>query len=99
MQEICKVCGYPIEFCVCRTIEREAQKIKISVEARKFGKNITVVEGITENAKEIVSQLKQMLACGGTYKNNKIELQGDHRNKIKEILMKLGYGENQIEVI
>ncbi|MEJ2267945.1 MAG: stress response translation initiation inhibitor YciH, partial [Nanoarchaeota archaeon] len=36
------------------------------------------------------------LACGGTYKGNSIELQGDHRNKIKEILVKLGFDEESI---
>jgi translation initiation factor 1 len=98
MPEVCSKCGLPKELCTCGLIEREAQKIKIFVEKRKFGKPITVVEGITDNAKDLTSQLKTKLACGGTFKNNHIELQGDHRNRIKEILMKLGYGEDQIEL-
>jgi hypothetical protein len=36
--------------------------------------------------------------CGGTFKNGHIELQGDHRNRLKEILLKLGYEEKQIEI-
>jgi translation initiation factor 1 len=94
----CPKCGLPLELCVCRAIEREAQKIKIYTEFRKFRKPTTIIEGITENAKELSSQLKAKLACGGTFKNNRIELMGDHRNKLKEILVKLGYEENQIEV-
>jgi translation initiation factor 1 len=94
----CPKCGLPLELCACKVIEREAQKIKISTEARKFGKPTTIIEGITENGKEISSQLKAKLACGGTFKNNRIELQGDHRNKLKDILVKLGYDENQIEL-
>jgi translation initiation factor 1 len=98
MPEVCPKCGLPKELCACEAIEREAQKIKIFVERRKFGKPITVIEGITDNAKELVKQLKSKLACGGTFKNNHIELQGNHRNRLKEILGKLGYEEDQIEL-
>lgn len=97
-EEICPVCGLPKPLCVCSAIEREAQKIKIFTETRKFDKVITVVEGITDRGKEVASQLKSKLACGGTYKNNRIELQGNHKNKLKDILVKLGYSEDRIEV-
>jgi translation initiation factor 1 len=49
--------------------------------------------------KEITSQLKQKLACGGTFKKGHIELQGDHRAKIKELLVRLGYSEDLIEIV
>jgi len=94
----CSRCGLPADLCVCATIEREAQKIKIFVEKRKFGKPITIVQGITENGKEVTSQLKSKLACGGTYKQNHIELQGDHRGRLPSILKSLGYSEDQIEL-
>jgi translation initiation factor 1 len=95
---VCSKCGLPVDLCVCATIEREVQKIKIFLEKRKFGKPITIIEGITDNAKDLASQLKAKLACGGTFKNNRIELQGDHLNKLKDILVKLGYSEDQIEL-
>lgn len=99
VEEICPVCGLPRpSLCVCGTIEREAQKIKVFVDKRKFNKPITIVEGITENAKDVASQLKSKLACGGTFKDNHIELMGDHRGRIKDILVKLGYQEEQIEM-
>lgn len=94
----CSLCGLPPDLCACGIIEREEQKIKIFVEKRKFGKPITVIEGITENAKDLTSQLKSKLACGGTFKNGHIELQGDHRARLKEILVELGYSEDQIEL-
>lgn len=97
-EQICPVCGLPKSLCVCGAIEREAQKIRIFTEKRKFDKMITIVEGITDRAKEVASQLKSKLACGGTYKNGRIELQGNHKNKLKNILVKLGYSEQQIEV-
>ncbi len=99
MAEVCSKCGLPKEICVCAAIEKEKQKIRIFIEKRRFGKPTTIIEGITENTKEIVSQLKQKLACGGTFKDNHIELQGDHRMKLKEILLKMGYSEEQIELI
>lgn len=99
MVEICPKCGLPKELCTCEVIEREEQKIRILVEVRRFGKKTTIIEGVTENAKELASELKSKLACGGTFKNGRIELQGDHRSKLKELLVKAGYDEEQIEII
>lgn len=98
VEEVCKTCGLPLSLCICKTLEQQAQKIKVFTEKRKFGKPTTIIEGITGDVKEMVKQLKQKLACGGTYKNNRIELQGDHRAKLKDMLVKLGYEEEQIEI-
>jgi translation initiation factor 1 len=97
MPEICPKCGLPKDLCACGAIERETQKIRIYIEKRKFGKSITIIEGITDNGKQLTSQLKSRLACGGTFKNGKVELMGDHRNRIKLLLIQLGYEESQIE--
>jgi translation initiation factor 1 len=94
----CSVCALPPDLCVCKTLEQQAQKIKIFVEMRKFGKPTTIIEGVTGNVKELLKHLKSKLACGGTYKNDQIELQGDHRAKLTDILVKLGYNQEQIEV-
>lgn len=99
MAEICARCGLPKELCSCEVIEREVQRIKVFVEKRKWGKPTTVIEGITNNAKDLSSELKSRLACGGTFKEGHIELQGDHRTKLKDLLVKLGYEEDQIEII
>ena len=94
----CSTCGLPEDLCACAALGREGQKIRIFVETRKFNKPITIVEGITENAKEVASQLKSKLATGGTFKNGHIELLGDHRNRIVKILVKMGYDESQIDM-
>ena len=94
----CSTCGLPEELCACAVLGREGQKIRIWIETRKFNKPITIVEGITENPKEVSSQLKSKLATGGTYKNGHIELLGDHRKRIVQILVKLGYNEEQVEM-
>ncbi len=94
----CTRCGLPFDLCVCVTIEREAEKINIYTEMRRFSKPITIIEGITDNPKDIAKQLKSKLACGGTIKEGKIELQGNHKSRAKEILVKLGYLEDQIQI-
>jgi len=98
VEQICPVCGLPKpSLCVCGQIEKEEQKIKVFTEIRRFKKVTTVVQGIT-NGKEVSKQLKSALACGGTFKDNHIELQGDHRGRILVILKKMGYDEDQVEV-
>lgn len=97
-QNTCSKCGLPFDLCVCVTIEREAEKIRITTEMRRFSKPITIVEGITENAKDVAKQLKSRLACGGTIKEGHIELQGNHKERVREFLVKMGYSEEQIEI-
>lgn len=95
--DICPKCGLPKQACICEEIAKEEQRVTVALEKRKFGKIITVISGIEkENIKEIAKQLKNELACGGTIKNNKIELQGDHSRKIKQVLMRIGFKEEQI---
>ncbi|RLF55091.1 MAG: stress response translation initiation inhibitor YciH [Thermoplasmata archaeon] len=94
MSEICPKCGLPKEICVCEEIAREQQVVEIKIDKRRYGKTMTIIEGIdekTENMKSLVSKLKSICASGGTVKDGRIELQGDHRNKIKEYLESLGY--------
>jgi len=98
MANVCSRCGLPSDICACVVIDQATHKIRVFIEIRKFRKPITIVEGISDNAKGIAKQLKSKLACGGTYKDNHIELQGDHKNKMKDILVRLGYSAEQIEV-
>lgn len=50
------------------------------------------------NPKDITKKLKTKLACGGTYKDGKIELQGKHVLKVKELLIGMGFTEEQLVV-
>jgi translation initiation factor 1 len=77
------------------------QKIMVYSEKKKFGKVYTVVEGIDDkniDIKEITKKLKSKLACGGTYKGGKIELQGNHKNSVREALVKIGFAPETIEM-
>ena len=100
MVGVCNQCGLPQDLCVCETIAREQQKITVKVEKRKFGKKYTLVAGIGKesNLEEITRKLKNKFACGGTSKSGEIELQGDHKMKMKSVLVELGFPEGTIEV-
>jgi translation initiation factor 1 len=94
MSDICPKCGLPKEICVCEEIARERQNITIAVDSRRYGKMMTVVNGLDPHDLDLdslVSNLKSICACGGTVKDGKIELQGDHRSKVKAALEKMGF--------
>ncbi len=94
MAEICSVCGLPKELCMCEEIAREQQSVKIYTDSRRYGKTVTVIEGIDDNdidINDLAKKLKNKCAAGGTAKDGKIELQGDHKKKVKEALESMGF--------
>jgi translation initiation factor 1 len=102
MSEICSRCGLPQELCVCEDIAKETQTIRVFLEKKRFGKISTIIEGIEGkniNVKEVAKKLKNEFACGGTYKDNHIELQGDHSSKIRKSLERLGFDASSVEII
>jgi len=102
MAEICATCGLPKSICVCGTLSREQQRVKIRLETRKWNRPTTMIEGLDGSKKdlqEVASKLKSALACGGAVKEGAILLQGDHRTKVKEVLVSLGFPSDNIEVL
>jgi translation initiation factor 1 len=98
---ICNTCGLPKELCVCESIAKETQQITIMAVKKKFGKLNTVIEGIDTkqiDLRELTKKLKNAFACGGTSKEGRVELQGDHKNRVKEELIKLGFPPETIQV-
>ena len=101
MAEVCSTCGLPKDLCVCGEIEKEQQRIRIRLETRKFGRPSTIIDGIDDkssNLSGLAQKLKGYCACGGTSKNGLIMLQGDHRERVREYLIKVGYPEENIEL-
>jgi translation initiation factor 1 len=98
MGELCQVCGLPKELCACENIAREQQLIVISSQKRRYGKIVTIVEGVNENdinIDELARTLKTKCAAGGTAKDGRIELQGEHRKKVEQTMKEMGF---QVEV-
>ena len=101
MSDICSTCGLPQPICACETIAKESQRIKIYTMAKKFGKLSTSIEGLDSkeiDLKDVAKKLKSELACGGTVKDNKIELMGDHKQKVAKRLVQMGFSADTIEV-
>jgi len=101
MADICPICGLPRDICVCGEIGKERQQIRVRMETRKFGKPMTIIEGIDDKETDLgrlAQKLKSFCACGGTAKNGQIMLQGDQREKAKNFLIQMGYQEQNIEV-
>lgn len=101
MPEIDPITGLPKELGVWESLAKENQTIEIKRIKKKFGKISTLVEGINKkeiDIKELGKKLKSRLACGGTVKNDKIELQGNHAEKVKEELIKLGFNPSSIKI-
>lgn len=96
--EICPKCGLPMQACVCEQIVKSTQKIQVTLDKKKYGKIVTIVSGFDKgiDIKKIAKGLKNELACGGTFRDNEVELQGDHSKKVKAALMKLGFDEESI---
>ena len=100
MTEVCPKCGLKKELCVCETIAKEEQRIKVRTVKRKFGKIMTLIEGINVkeiDIKDVAKKLKTNLACGGTVKEGAIELQGNHKDKVAKELTKMGFAKETID--
>ncbi len=68
-------------------------RVQVSRKGRK-GKTVTAIAGFQctpETLAKLLKQLKTQCGSGGAFKDNTLEIQGDHRQKIVQILTELGY--------
>ncbi|ELR98652.1 translation initiation factor [Gloeocapsa sp. PCC 73106] len=73
--------------------QQQNLRIQTSKAGRK-GKIVTIISGFVtppETLSQILKQLKTQCGSGGTIKDETIEIQGEHKAKILETLIKLGY--------
>jgi translation initiation factor 1 len=94
MAGICSTCGLPEELCMCEEMARELQVVKVRQDTRRYGKVMTVIEGIDGadiDVEQLARDLKTKCASGGTVKDGNIELQGDHMKKVREALEEMGF--------
>ncbi|MBL6981474.1 MAG: translation initiation factor [Anaerolineales bacterium] len=73
----------------------EQQKVYLHRESKgRGGKTVSLVKNLVLSEKDmkgLAKILKRACGTGGTIKNNIIEIQGEHRDKIASVLRKLGY--------
>ncbi|MEM3684348.1 MAG: translation initiation factor [Conexivisphaerales archaeon] len=101
MAEVCAVCGLPKDLCVCQELEKQQARIVVRLEMRRFRKPTTLVEGLDPkriDLDNLARLMKKRFACGGSAKDGSILLQGDQRQRVKEILVTQGFDDASIEV-
>lgn len=95
---VCPGCEQPLEHCICKQDSPPPAgdgivRISRQTKGRK-GKGVTLVEGVPLTAnelKDLTKQLKKSCGSGGTVKDGVIEIQGDYREQLLSMLLKLGY--------
>ncbi len=99
---ICPDCGQPIAECRCsKRSDKHSDRpkgdgiVRVSLDrkGRKGGvvSLITGLSGSDEELKALASDLKRRCATGGTVKDGNIEIQGDHRDALVEVLKAKGF--------
>ena len=77
------------------TLPKNQQKLRLNMErAGRGGKTVTLVKGFVGSEEDITALsklLKQKCGVGGSVKDGEIIIQGDHRQRLVEILKKEGY--------
>ena len=76
------------------TLGPSKQNLKIWLDRLKGGRVATVVRGFvgsSDDLAELGKELKKSCGVGGTAKDGEIIIQGDHRDRVVELLTKAGY--------
>lgn len=77
------------------TLENNQQLLYVSIDRKqRKGKDVTLVEGFVgteDDLKDLGKKLKSSCGGGGTVKDGEILIQGNHRDKVIELLEKEGY--------
>ena len=98
---ICPRCGWPAESCHCAdslSAPRETVPAKITarlwVENAGPGKKVTVIDGLPKNSEflsALAKELKKSCGTGGKAGDGSVELQGDQRERLQDLLSRKGW--------
>ena len=95
-KNLCKKCD--LNPCQCRLDQKiipTELTLKIRIEKKgRGGKSVSVLFELPQNEKywlELTKKLKAHCGSGGAYKEGTIEIQGDHRDKLRSYLEKMGF--------
>ncbi|MFT2111479.1 translation initiation factor [Marinomonas sp. 2405UD68-3] len=90
---MCPHCQNSINVCHCKEESQNigSGKVKVMYETKgRKGKGATLITELALTPKDLTKlakELKAKCATGGTVKDGVIEIQGDHRDKILDILL------------
>jgi translation initiation factor 1 len=95
---MCPTCRQPIDACTCKAATAKPAgdgNVRVSRETKgRAGKGVTVVKGLPLDAVALAALGKQLrTACGsgGTAKDGTLEIQGDHVERVMELLKGQGF--------
>ncbi len=94
---MCPACRRPLADCICRLAPPPAATGPATVRldtGGRGGKAVTVVQGLPLDGAGLAAlgkQLRQACGSGGTVKDGKVELQGDHVAKLLDWLGRHGH--------
>ncbi|MBK9574602.1 MAG: translation initiation factor Sui1 [Rhodoferax sp.] len=95
---MCPGCRQPLAHCQCgakQAIAAGDGVVRVSRESKgRGGKAVTLVKGVALDAialQQLGKQLKTACGSGGTVKDGVIEVQGDHCDRVVELLKAQGY--------
>ena len=97
----CMTYGWPEKECHCSSslsapLEPVPPKItaKLRLENRSSGKNVTVIDGLPGNPvflESLAKELKRSCGTGGRAGESFVELQGDQKERLRDLLAKKGW--------
>jgi translation initiation factor 1 len=95
---MCPTCHQPIVACQCKAAASKSVgdgNVRVSRETKgRAGKGVTVVKGLPLDAQALAALGKQLRAAcgsGGTAKDGTLEIQGDHVDRVMDLLRGQGF--------
>ena len=99
---ICPGCDRPADDCRCARGGGGDEPLPVRIVAKlrleragRGGKSVTVLYDLPRNAaflKDLCQELKRACGVGGAVRDDTIELQGEIRDRVRELLLKKGFG-------
>ena len=86
--QMCPECNQHQNVCNCKNENALLGdgKVRITLDTKgRKGKGVSVITGLAlteKDLKNLAKELKNLCGTGGSVKNNQIEIQGDHRDKL-----------------
>lgn len=97
---LCPKCGWPADQCRCSTSIAADEPVPARITARLFvqnagpGKKVTVIDGLPRNSgflAALARELKKSCGTGGKAGEDSVELQGDQRERLHDLLSRKGW--------